>query len=201
MGDNPSEKVLEQMESLLTSYLKDHPQDTEIWLKLIMVEFTPPWEDYDRIEKYINSILEYDKNNIQSLLILADAQCAYRGGISDDLFIRLQDCCNINIDKELLSMIYLAIAWYYKYKDEKKYEQALLKSIDYCSEHVRNYELLGKLYFKMGREADSKKMIALASANVRKISRDDNSVPDITDITPFFDEFYRGYSDYPKKIG
>src|ERR1700761_3264439 len=70
-GDNPSEKVLEQMESLLMIYLEKHPQDTEIWLRLTMVEFTPPWEDYDRIEKYITTILKYDENNISGLLILA----------------------------------------------------------------------------------------------------------------------------------
>jgi hypothetical protein len=75
-----------------------------------MVEHTPPWEDYDRMEKYITTILEYDKNNIQSLLVLANAQCAHRGGVSDDLFVRLQNCCHTTRNRELLSMIYLAIA-------------------------------------------------------------------------------------------
>jgi len=198
MGGNPSEKVLEQMESLLMDYLKDHPQDTEIWLKLAMVEFTPPWEDYDRIEKYINSILEYDKNNAQSLLVLAYAQRVYRGDISDDLFIRLQRCCDIITDRELLSMLYLAIAWYYSWhslRDEKKHELSLLQSIDYCSKHVHNYKLLGRLYLKTGREAEGKKMIQHALANIRKVYKEDNdddSVYDITDITTFFNDYYRG---------
>src|SRR5436190_12343813 len=95
MGDNPSEKVLEQMELLLMNYLKDHPQDTDMWLKLTMVEFTPPWEDYERIEKYITTILEYDENNVQSLLVLAYAQRAYREDVTDDLFLHLQRCCDI----------------------------------------------------------------------------------------------------------
>ena len=104
MGINPSEKVLEQMESLLMAYLEKHPQDTEMWLKLTMVEFTPPFGDYERIEKYIMKILEYDQNNAQGLLVLAYAQRVYRGDVNDDLFVRLQHCCDMVMDKELLSM-------------------------------------------------------------------------------------------------
>jgi len=197
MGGNPSEQVLEQMESLLMNYLKDHPQDTDMWLKLTMVEFTPPWEDYDRIEKYINSILKYDENNVQALLVLANTQCALRGEITEDLFIRLQNVCNVTTNKELLSMIYLAIAWYCyswpSYRDEKKYELSLLKSIQYCSEYVKNYARLGELYLKTGRDIEGKKMIHCALANVRKIyGSDDDSVYDITDVTSFFDEYYKG---------
>lgn len=193
----PSEEVLEQMESLLMGYLKNYPQDTDIWLKLTMVEFAPPWEDYDRIEKYITTILKYDANNVRSLLVLAYAQCAYRGGVSDDLFIRLCNVCAVTTNKELLSMIYLAIAWYYyswpSYRDEKKYELSLLQSIDCCSEYVYNYESLGRLYLEKGREIEGKKMIQYALANVRKIYEiNKDSVYDITDINRFFNEFFIG---------
>ncbi len=195
MGENPSEKVLEQMESLLMEYLKDYPQDTDMWLKLTMVEFTPPWEDYERIEKYITTILEYDKNNIKGLLVLAYAQCAYRGDVTDDLFVRLQHCCDIITNKELLSMIYLTIAWYYAWysvRDKKKYELSLLRSISYCSEHVHNYKLLGKLYLETNREAEGKKMIRYALANVRKIYGENYFSSDVTDIHEFFCEFFTG---------
>jgi len=194
-GDNPSERVLEQMESLLMNYLKNHPRDTNMWLKLTMVEFTPPWEDYDRIEKHITRILEYDENNIQGLLILAYAQRAYRGDVSDDLFAHLQRCCNIVTDRELLSMLYLAMAWYYSWyslRDEKKYELSLLQSIDYCSAHVYNYELLGRLYLKTGRQIEGKKMIRYALANVRKIYGENYFSLDVTDINEFFDQCFRG---------
>lgn len=195
-GDNPSEKVLEQMESLLMNYLKDNPQDTDMWLKLAMLEFTPPWEDYDRIEKYINSILKYDENNVQALLVLANTQCALRGDVSDDLFVRLQRCCDIVTDRELLSMLYSAIAWYYSWyslRDEKKYELSLLRSIDYCSAHVTNYKYLGILYLETDREAEGKKMIQYALANVRKIYEiNKDFVYDITDLNRFFNEFFIG---------
>jgi hypothetical protein len=191
-----SEKVLEQMESLLMDYLKDYPQDTDMWLKLTMVEFTPPWEDYDRIKKYIAAILEYDKNNIQALLVLAYAQYIYRGEVFEDLFIRLQRVCNLTTDKELLSMIYSAIAWHYSsysVRDEKQYELSLLKSVYYCSEHVDNYRLLGRLYLEAGREVEGRKMIQHALANVRKVYEiNKDSVYDITDINRFFNEFFIG---------
>ena len=192
MGENPSEKVLEQMESLLMDYLKDYPQDTDIWLKLTMVEFTPPWEDYDRIEKYITTLLEYDENNVEGLLVLAYAQYIYRGEVTEDLFIRLQNVCNITTDKELLSMIYLAIAWYHSSRNKKEYELLLLKSIYYCSEHVDNYKLLGLLYLEIGREIEGKKMIQCALANIRKIYGENYSSFDITDINEFFYEFFKG---------
>lgn len=188
----PSEKIASEMESLLLEYLEKNPQDTEMWFKLIMVEMTITFRDYDRIEKYTTAILEYDKDNILSLLILAESQRAYRGGIKDDIFIRLQDACHTTTDKELLSMIYLAIAWYCKYKDEKEYEQALLKSIDYCSKHAYNYELLGRLYLETGRITEGKKMINCALANTQNIYRENYFSFGITDINEFFNEFFRG---------
>jgi hypothetical protein len=191
-GINPSEEILFQMETLLVNYLERHPQDTDMWLKLTMVEFHPPWEDYDRIEKYITAILKYDKNNIQALLILAYAQYIYRGEVSDNLCVHLQDCCTITTDKELLSMIYLAIAWYYSSKNELVYEKTLLQSISYCDEHVDNYLLLARRYFKTKRNTEARIMVYRALANIRKIYRDGDASFDVTDIKPFFDEYFKG---------
>ena len=149
-----SEAVLEQMEFLLMSYLEKSPQDTDMWLRLCMLEYTPPWQDYERLEKYIMNILVYDENNVQALLVLAYAQYVLRGDANHDLFIRLQKCCDVTIDKESLSMLYLAIAWYHNswpLKNKEKYELSLLKSIAYCSNHVKNYKSLGKLYLETGR--------------------------------------------------
>ena len=199
----PSEKILTEVESLLMSYLESHPEDTEMWLKLIKVEFTSPFEDYERIEKYVTTLLEYDENNVQGLLALAYAQRAYRGDVSDDLFVRLQRCCDITTDKKLLSMLYLAIAWYYSWyslRDEKKHELSLLRSIDYCGEYVHNYELLGRLYLKIGREVEGKKMIRCALANVRKIYGENYSSFDVTDINEFFYEFFKGTHITPPNL-
>lgn len=191
---NPSEKVLERMELLLVDYLEEYPQDTNMWLKLIMLEFTPPWEVYDRIEKYITIVLNYDKNNIQSLLILAYAQYIYRGEISEDVFLRLQNSLNITTDKELLSMTYLAMAWYYSSKDEIEYKICLLQSIFYCNKHVKNYVRLGELYIKNGNYNEAAKMIYHAIENVSNVCKNNNNVSDLTDIDSFFDEFFKGYS-------
>ena len=197
-GRNLAEEVLFQMESLLMDYLKEYPQDTEMWLKLTMIEFTSPWEDYERIEKYIGSILEYDKNNVQALLILAYAQRAYREGVSDEVFAGLQHCCDVVANKELLSMLYLAIAWYYdpwpSYSDEKKYELSLLQSIQCCNKYVKNYVYLAELYFKQGRGFEAKEMIYHALKNIRNVYRSDNYVSDITDVDRFFNEYFKGYS-------
>jgi hypothetical protein len=189
-----SESILEKIDFLLESYLEDHPQDTEIWVKRIRVEFNSPWEDYDRIEKYVNSVLKYDKNNIQSLLLLAYAQSVYRGKVKDDLFIQLLSCCPITADKEVLSMIHLALSWYYSWKDIKKYEEQLLASIFHYNKHVNNYRYLAKLYYTTGRFSEAKEMMLHALANIRKVYENDYdySLRDIASITSFFDEYYKG---------
>src|SRR5258705_12356143 len=112
-SETVSEQVLFDMESILINYLHHYPKDSGMWLKLTMVEFSLPLEDYDRIEIYIKMILEYDENNVYSLLVFAYAQYIFRGQVQDDLFIRLNNVHGIT-DKELLSMICLAMAWYYE---------------------------------------------------------------------------------------
>lgn len=196
--ENGSESILEKMDFLLENYLEDHPQDTEIWLKRIRLEFNSPWEDYDRIEKYVNSILAYDRNNIQSLLILAYAQKAYRGKINDNLLIHLQAMSNEVVNKELLSMICLAIAWFYLYKNEqeyeKEYEKWLLQSMFHYNKYIKHYVLLGQLYLKRGNLIQAKNIFNLAIANIHNVSKNNDLSSDVTDIDSFFDEFFKGYS-------
>lgn len=187
----PSEEILFKMESLLIAYLKSYPKDTDMWLKLTMVEFTPPWEDYDRIKGYINAVIAYDKYNIESLLILAYAQYIFRGEIKEDLFTLLMNARHTLIGQKLISMAYLVAAWYYKPIDEKEYEKKLLKSIYYCDEYVKNYVLLGELYCDRGNIVEGRKMIQLGLKNIQKIYTK-GDFTDITDINEFFDEFFKG---------
>jgi hypothetical protein len=186
-----SEEVLLEMELILMSYLEHYPKDTEIRLKLVMIEFTPPLEDYDKIEDYINAIITYDKDNIKGWLILAYAQYIFRGQIQQDLFLQLKKMSEF-VDKELLSMIYLAMAWYYESIKEKAYEQLLLESICFCDKHVKNYLLLGRFYLNIGKKVEGKKMIQIALNNIQKIYADDDLVNDITDVDAFFNEFFKG---------
>ena len=185
-----SEQVLFDMESIMLDYLHYYPEDSDMWLRLVMIEFTPPLEDYDKIENYINTMLIYDQGNIKGLLVLAYAQYTFRGAIQEDLFMQLKSSCRI-ADKELLSMIYLAQAWYYESLDKEEYEKALLKSIDYCNYFVHNFVLLGELYFKKGKALESNEMIQVALKNIQKIYKTNDFV-DITDIDSFFDEFFKG---------
>lgn len=197
--DSLSEQVLLDMETILINYLHHYPNDSEMWLKLVMIEFTSPLEDYERIESYIESMLKYDKNNVCGLLVFAYAQYIFRGEISNELFVRIKNVCGGVADGRILSMIYLAKAWYYKSKDQKVYEQLLLKSIEYCGEYVRNYVLLGELYLKIGKNVEGKNMIHLAIKNVQKIYSDDDFM-DVTDINSFFDEFFKGIYITPENL-
>lgn len=183
------ETVLWEMESILESYLQEYPNDTDMWLRLAMVEFTPPLEDYERIEKYIEAILKYDPTNIKGILVLAYVQYILRGKIYEELFVRLKTLCVIE-DKEWLSMIYLAMAWYYETTDEEKYEQLLLESIRYCDKHVNNFDLLGGLYLKTGRGVEGKKILQFAISNVQEVTS--GGFADVDDVEFFFNERFKG---------
>lgn len=186
---NRSEELLFEMESLLTEYLKQNPHDTDCWLKLAMVEFMPRLEDYDRIKPCLEHILEYDKQNIDALLILAYTELILRNQFPLDLFKKLESLQTEDQDKK--AMIELAKAWFYELKkDNKMYEKALVKSIQYGRTFVSNYVKLGRLYLQQGRTTEGKELIRQGINNIKNTNQ--GEVEDITDTKNFFDEFYKG---------
>lgn len=69
--------VLYEIRQILAKYLAQYLDDIDMRIKFILVEFCPPFENYDTIENHINNIFQYDYNNIKALLILAHAQYIY----------------------------------------------------------------------------------------------------------------------------
>ena len=53
---NEEEKVLNEMELLLESYLVNHPNDEDMLIKLALVEFTIPLADYGRLSTIFNEL-------------------------------------------------------------------------------------------------------------------------------------------------
>jgi len=188
--EGPSENLLLQIESILLDYLKQNYQDTDIWLRFIVLEFTPPWGDYDKIEGYVNNILQYDTYNVNALLLLAYAQVVYLGGITQELVNLLMH--THSSDKEILAMIDLAKAWYYEKIDEKKYEKFLLDSVNHSQNHVYNLFSLGELYAKKGQKAEGIMLMDKAINNINKQHQDNLEFYDITSISDFLSEHFKG---------
>jgi tetratricopeptide (TPR) repeat protein len=185
------ESILEKMETLIKQYLEKHQHDTDIWIRLIMLEFTPPWEDPDRITSYVQKIYEYEPSNIPATLILAYIQELTRGGVFEDTFQRLLNLETSNIYYN--SMIELAKSWYYeKNKNIIEQEECLLKSINYCNTWTENYKSLGMLYMQNGQIIKGKKLIKIALKNITHIYGENYHSTDITSVEEFFNEFYKG---------
>jgi len=155
-----------------------------------MLEFTPPWEDPELLSKYLNEIFKYDPDNIYATLILACTQDVFWGEITDTVFEKLNNLSSEN--SEILSMIELAKAWYYKCKDNNElYKKHLLSSISYCNKHVLNYTELADLYAEKRKKNEAKKLAQKALNNV-KVVYTQNSITDITDIEEFINEYFKG---------
>jgi len=143
--------IPEKIKNLIDKYLASNPEDTDIRLRLVMLEYTPGWEDPELLSKYLNEIFEYDPDNIYATLILAITQDIFWGEITDKVFEKLNNLSSE--DPEILSMIELAKAWYYQCKNNNELsEKHLLNSIRYYNKHVKNYKSLAYLYTKQGKK-------------------------------------------------
>ena len=156
-----------------------------------MLEYAPGWEDPEVLSKYLNEIFKYDPDNIYATLILACTQDVFWGKITDTVFEKLNNLSSK--DPEILSMIELAKAWYYKCKDNNElYEQHLLSSISHCNKHVENYKSIAYLYAEKGKKDEAKKFAEKALHNVQVVFTQDSSITDITDVEKFINEYFKG---------
>ena len=183
--------IPEKIKNLLDKYLVKNPEDTDARLRLAMLEFTPGWENPELISNYLNEIFKYDPDNVYATLILACIQDTLWGKITDPVFEKLNNLSSENF--EILSMIELAKAWYYRYKNNGElYERHLLASINYCNKHVENYRDLAYFYAQKGKKDEAKKFAQKALHNVQVIYTQDSPITDITDVEEFVNEYFKG---------
>jgi len=190
-ADGADEYILELIKNIIDEYLVKNPEDTDVRLRLAMLEFTVPWEDPELVSKYLNEIFKYDPHNIYATLTLACIQDTLRGEITDEVFAKLNNLVSEN--SEINSMIELAKAWYYECKDNSElYEKYLLSSISYCDKHVENYRALAYLYIQKGKKDEARKFAKKALNNVKVVYTQDSSTIDITDVEKFINEYIKG---------
>lgn len=181
---------LEQAELILLDYLKINPQDTDAWLMLIMIEWTPPLEDSDRIIQWCHNILSYDPTNARGLLVLAEAYVAFRGGINQVIYKQLGSAQSDNPD--FMAMIEVAKAKYLTRIDETQYEKVLKRSIELGPLQARNYRMLGELYMQQGKFNEGEQFLKKAQENRVKSNSLNIYEYDVTSLIDFLNEFYTG---------
>ncbi|MGB8367612.1 MAG: tetratricopeptide repeat protein [Candidatus Babeliales bacterium] len=181
----------EIMRNLIEEYLEKNPKDTEVWLRLAMLEFTPPFEDPEMISEYLYGIFKYDPYNIYATITLACIQDVLRGEITEEIFEKLNTLSSDS--PELNSMIELEKAKYYQCKDnDALYEKYLLNSIRDCNKHVKNYKYLAYLYKQQGKKKEAKQLAQKALSNVKVIYGENSPITDVTDIEEFINEYIKG---------
>jgi len=180
-----------KIKNLIDEHLAKNPLDTDMRLRLVMLEYAPPWENTELLSKYLDEIFKYDPDNIYATLILACTQDIFWGKITDTVFKKLNNLSSKNA--AIFSMIELAKAWYYQCKNnDELYEKHLLSSISHCNKHVKNYKSLAYFYAQKGRKDEATKFSQQALHNVQVIYTQDSSIVDITDIEKFINEYFKG---------
>jgi hypothetical protein len=163
---------LEYAQQILMDHLITHPQDTDAWLLLIRIECNTPFDDPERIMHYVQHVLSYDPSNAYALLYWSYADYFLMGNLNNELYDNL--CMAQSDDIEIMSMIEVAKARYFQHRDPRKYEEALKKSIEYCSTHVTNCRKLGRLYIRQGRIQEGEFLVDQSlqnSENTQNIKR------------------------------
>lgn len=191
-----TQENVSEIETILKIYLLEHPQDTDMWLRLALL-YVFGWHKREPIEsiRCLNNILSYDPDNIQAFLMLAfiESQSFGENRPYGQLRESTLALCRLQTnDSEVLSMIAYAKSFYYKKKDLVRYEQYLLKSIAYCDTHVNNLLVLGRYYLKKREFKKGKELIEKALRNIKGIYDVDIVYTDITDVSEFFNYYYKG---------
>jgi len=180
------EKHLVEAEKILLDYLKEHKDDSDSWLLLARIEWNSPLEDPDRILEYLDSIFTRDPTHPYALLFLAQTYHTFLGGINDDIFTQLCHICSP--DQEVMAMVEVAKARYFKHRDTIKYQEALECSVKYSRKQQINCSSLGILYCQQG---DLKKGRALVKQAVENIKAVDAKWDEVS-IEYWFNYYYKG---------
>ena len=147
-----SEKV-EKSELLLEQALREDPQNTQLWMLRSIIVLETPIADYMKSMQYLNEILSYDPDNTLAWVLLAYVQNTYeelKPEVKDALLSQM----NRETDAEKLSLLCLAVAWYYFDKDFDTCERYVKQSIAHCSTYSSNYWCLSRLYAYYEKNTD-----------------------------------------------
>lgn len=186
---NPqSSHILEEMDRILHEYLKINPNDMEMWLKRALVLYTVPLADNLKAIECLEHILHYEPTNILALVALAYIQ-DHTTIIDDHVLHMLSSITSLNHEEQ--SMLEHAQAWCFYHKNNKMYEQLLLKSISSCATHVWNHIHLGTFYLYHNNEHIGKLFIKKGLFNVIRIV-DESYLSDPTSISEFIDDYIKG---------
>jgi hypothetical protein len=201
MNDDLIKKIVEvsmdsgaedKIEQLLEEGLSYEPKNIELWLRLAILESSPPIVDCDKSISCLQTIFNLDPNNISALLIFAYIHYYQLGGIDQVLFNKLISFHAPS--NELGSMLRYAASWFYADRNIKLEKKLLEESIELYKYHVWNYVDLAKIFSSEGKKQKAEILIDKGLTNVvKKYPVGPYNQPyDITDIEEFINEHIKG---------
>lgn len=185
------ESCLLAIEKLLKDQLKIEPYNTELWLRLTALEYTPPLELPEIMISYLEKILEYDPENNDALILIAYINYLFTAEIPQEVFTRL---CNLKAsDPEKAAMIEYVKAFGYETRNNREmYVKSLYAAIDLDPMLARPYFDLGGFYMVEGHKEEGKRLLKRGLKNVQHIYSEQDPPEDVTDINKFYDWHLRG---------
>lgn len=163
--DTADWSVIQTIEQEFEIYLKNHPQDSETWIRFSIFLNQSIVDDTDRAIKHLEELLVRDNTNIRALLVLVEISYASCGFLEKKLFDALVS--TKTNDHELMSMVEYLIANAYYREDKQKYERHLINSVNLYDKHVRNNERLGSIFIEKGKTTEGCALIRRAIRNIQ----------------------------------
>lgn len=179
---------VECAEEILLNRLRIFPNDSELWLKLGLVELQFPFEDYDRALEYIDKSISEFPNYFEAICIKQYLTNFYYNEIDNVLLDR---AIEFNYGNSQKSVLYYIKSWEYRNAKNIDDEISMLnRSVELCQKFVYPFRRLGNI-FKEKNELLSRNYYLKAKSNIIEVFLID-SFNDFTNPDIFIDEYITG---------
>lgn len=179
---------VEYAEEILLNRLRILPNDSELWLKLSLIELKYPFEDYDRALEYINKSISEFPNYFEAICIKLYLMNFYYNKIDN---ILLDRAIEFNYGTSQKSVLYYIKSW--AYRNTKNIDDEILmlnRSVELCPKFVYPFKRLGDI-LKNENELLSKSNYLKAKSNIIEVFSND-SFYDVTVPNLYIDEYITG---------
>lgn len=177
------------IESLLLEYLKTHPYDTDLWIKLALAQNTVPLADWPGAINSLNQVLGYDPTNAKALLLKAYIHDIW-GKEDAQLNEKLTTLQGLNVQEQAL--IFYVQSWYYsRLSNEAQKELMLKKSIAVYPKFVSPHLDLAELYCEQKKYAPACWHYTRALKNIRSVFNENDAINILDFDDLFYDEIMR----------
>lgn len=179
-----------ELEIIFQNYLKEYPNDCDIWLKLIRIEFHPQHCSFDIFQEYFKKALAIEERPIIYVLkAYAEYVTRYIYPETYELLCKVKP--TTDEDKAMIAYVKGLAVEELVGPQQKEYELYLLESIQYGPNFFWNYVKLGRYYLYRDQEERGRKLIQQGIDNVIHIYGD-NEFYDPTDVYEFLNERIKG---------